>query len=95
MLDSFKGGLPALAGVGYKPQHFNDILANAAPVGPNGRSRCGMGGLPMRVGMVVGFALFLTPLCLLVLYYTVNTVLTIAQQWNINRRLEASASGRN
>ena len=31
----------------------------------------------------------------LVLYYTVNTVLTIAQQWNINRRLEASASGRN
>jgi YidC/Oxa1 family membrane protein insertase len=31
----------------------------------------------------------------LVLYYTVNTVLTIAQQWNINRRLEASAAGRN
>jgi uncharacterized protein len=33
MLDSQKKGLPAMAGVGYKPQHFNDILSNPAPVG--------------------------------------------------------------
>ena len=31
----------------------------------------------------------------LVLYYVVNTVLTIAQQWNINRRIEASNAARN
>jgi YidC/Oxa1 family membrane protein insertase len=31
----------------------------------------------------------------LVLYYVVNTCLTIAQQWNINRRIEAAASLRN
>jgi YidC/Oxa1 family membrane protein insertase len=42
--------------------------------------------------MSVTFAFFPSGL---VLYYTVNTVLTIAQQWNINRRLEASTSGRN
>ena len=30
----------------------------------------------------------------LVLYYTVNTLLTIAQQWNINRRIEAGRTGR-
>jgi uncharacterized protein len=33
MLDtSPRPGLPKRPGVGYKPQHFNDILANAAPV---------------------------------------------------------------
>ena len=31
----------------------------------------------------------------LVLYYVVNTGLTIAQQWNINRRIEAAAKPRN
>jgi YidC/Oxa1 family membrane protein insertase len=31
----------------------------------------------------------------LVLYYVVNTVLTILQQWNINRRIEAGAAARN
>jgi YidC/Oxa1 family membrane protein insertase len=31
----------------------------------------------------------------LVLYYVVNTCLTIAQQWNINRRIEAAARPRN
>jgi YidC/Oxa1 family membrane protein insertase len=41
--------------------------------------------------MSVTFAFFPSGL---VLYYTVNTVLTIAQQWNINRRLEASRTGR-
>jgi YidC/Oxa1 family membrane protein insertase len=30
----------------------------------------------------------------LVLYWVTNTVLTIAQQWNINRRIEASSSSR-
>ena len=50
MLDSFKGGLPALAGVGYKPQHFNDILANAAPVGwleIHAENYMGAGGRPL------------------------------------------------
>ena len=31
----------------------------------------------------------------LVLYYAVNTLLTVAQQWNISRRIEASANSRN
>jgi YidC/Oxa1 family membrane protein insertase len=31
----------------------------------------------------------------LVLYYVVNTVLTILQQWNINRRIEAASTARN
>jgi YidC/Oxa1 family membrane protein insertase len=31
----------------------------------------------------------------LVLYYVVNTVLTILQQWNINRRIEAGNAARN
>ncbi len=30
--ETAKSGLPAGPGVGYKPQHFSDILANAAPV---------------------------------------------------------------
>jgi YidC/Oxa1 family membrane protein insertase len=41
--------------------------------------------------MSVTFAFFPSGL---VLYYTVNTVLTIAQQWNINRRLEANRTAR-
>jgi YidC/Oxa1 family membrane protein insertase len=41
--------------------------------------------------MSVTFAFFPSGL---VLYYTVNTLLTILQQWNINRRLEASRTAR-
>ena len=41
--------------------------------------------------MSVTFAFFPSGL---VLYYTVNTMLTIAQQWNINRRIEAGRTGR-
>jgi YidC/Oxa1 family membrane protein insertase len=41
--------------------------------------------------MSVTFAFFPSGL---VLYYTVNTLLTIAQQWNINRRIEAGRTGR-
>ena len=41
--------------------------------------------------MSVTFAFFPSGL---VLYYVVNTVLTIAQQWNINRRIEAASSTR-
>ncbi len=32
MLDTAQNHLPALPGVGYKPQHFNDILTNPEPV---------------------------------------------------------------
>lgn len=32
MLDQNRNGLPARPGVGYKPQHFQDILADASPV---------------------------------------------------------------
>jgi uncharacterized protein len=32
MLDQTRSGLPARPGVGYKPQHFADILADAGPV---------------------------------------------------------------
>jgi len=42
--------------------------------------------------MSVTFAFFPAGL---VLYWVTNTILTIAQQWNINRRIEASASNRN
>jgi YidC/Oxa1 family membrane protein insertase len=31
----------------------------------------------------------------LVLYWVTNTILTIAQQWNINRRIEAAQPVRN
>ncbi len=31
----------------------------------------------------------------LVLYYVVNTLLTILQQWNINRRIAAAGQTRN
>jgi YidC/Oxa1 family membrane protein insertase len=41
--------------------------------------------------MSVTFAFFPSGL---VLYYTVNTLLTIAQQWNINRRIEAARTVR-
>jgi len=41
--------------------------------------------------MSVTFAFFPSGL---VLYYTVNTLLTIAQQWNINRRIEAARTER-
>jgi YidC/Oxa1 family membrane protein insertase len=42
--------------------------------------------------MSVTFAFFPSGL---VLYYVVNTLLTIAQQWNINRRIAASQAVRN
>jgi YidC/Oxa1 family membrane protein insertase len=46
----------------------------------------------MQVGMPVLFAFFPSGL---VLYWVTNTVLSILQQWNINRRLEAAAAARN
>ena len=42
--------LPALPGVGYKPQHFNAILTNAAPVGwleVHAENYMGAGGRPI------------------------------------------------
>jgi YidC/Oxa1 family membrane protein insertase len=42
--------------------------------------------------MSVTFAFFPAGL---VLYWVTNTILTIAQQWNINRRIEASSAARN
>ncbi len=42
--------LPALPGVGYKPQHYSDILANAAPVGwleVHAENYMGDGGRPI------------------------------------------------
>ena len=42
--------LPALAGVGYKPQHFKDILDNPAPVGwleIHAENYMGAGGRPL------------------------------------------------
>jgi len=42
----------------------------------------------MPIAMSAMFAFFPSGL---VLYYVVNTILSIAQQWNINRRIEASA----
>jgi len=41
--------------------------------------------------MSVTFAFFPAGL---VLYWVTNTVLTIAQQWNINRRIEAASGSR-
>lgn len=43
-------GLPALPGVGYKPQHFSDILADAGPVGwleIHAENYMGAGGRPI------------------------------------------------
>jgi len=46
----------------------------------------------MQIGMPVMFAFMPSGL---VLYWTTNTVLSILQQWNINRRLEAAQKARN
>jgi uncharacterized protein len=49
MLDQ-SSGLPACPGVGYKPQHFNAILADAAPVGwleVHAENYMGAGGRPL------------------------------------------------
>jgi YidC/Oxa1 family membrane protein insertase len=42
----------------------------------------------MPIVFSIMFALFPSGL---VLYWVTNTVLSIAQQWNINRRIEAAA----
>lgn len=50
MLDQARDGLPARPGVGYKPQHFAAILANAAPVGwleVHAENYMGEGGRPV------------------------------------------------
>ncbi|HTP40080.1 MAG TPA: membrane protein insertase YidC [Steroidobacteraceae bacterium] len=46
----------------------------------------------MPIGMSVLFAFLPSGL---VLYYLTNTLLTIAQQWNINRRIQAASPARN
>jgi YidC/Oxa1 family membrane protein insertase len=46
----------------------------------------------MPLVMSVTFAFFPAGL---VLYWVTNTLLTIAQQWNINRRIEAANAARN
>jgi YidC/Oxa1 family membrane protein insertase len=46
----------------------------------------------MPIVMSVTFAFFPAGL---VLYWVTNTILTILQQWNINRRIEAARGGRN
>jgi len=45
----------------------------------------------MPIAMSATFAFFPAGL---VLYWVTNTVLSIAQQWNINRRIEAAAAAR-
>ncbi|WP_116597301.1 MNIO family bufferin maturase [Primorskyibacter marinus] len=50
MFDTDHEGLPATPGVGYKPQHFNDILKDAAPVGwleIHAENYMGDGGRPL------------------------------------------------
>jgi uncharacterized protein (UPF0276 family) len=50
MLDQASAGLPPLVGVGYKPQHFKDILENPAPVGwleIHAENYMGAGGRPL------------------------------------------------
>ena len=50
MLDRAIAGLPPLVGVGYKPQHFKDILENPAPVGwleIHAENYMGEGGRPL------------------------------------------------
>lgn len=50
MLDSRNNDLPPTAGVGYKPQHFADILANPDPVGwleIHAENYMGAGGRPL------------------------------------------------
>ena len=46
----------------------------------------------MQIAMPVMFAFMPSGL---VLYWTTNTVLSILQQWNINRRLAAQTKARN
>ena len=50
MFDQTPAGLPAAPGVGYKPQHFSDILEDAAPVGwleIHAENYMGDGGRPL------------------------------------------------
>jgi uncharacterized protein len=50
MLDRTTGDLPATVGVGYKPQHFNDILEKPGPVGwleVHAENYLGAGGRPL------------------------------------------------
>ena len=50
MFDLPRNSLPPLAGVGYKPQHFKDILENPAPVGwleIHAENYMGAGGRPL------------------------------------------------
>lgn len=50
MLDATRNPLPHRPGVGYKAQHFNDILADAGPVGwleVHAENYMGMGGRPL------------------------------------------------
>jgi uncharacterized protein len=50
MLDRTRQGLPACPGVGYKPQHFQAILADAGPVGwleIHAENYMGAGGRPL------------------------------------------------
>ena len=50
MLDATRPSLPFSPGVGYKSQHFNDIMENAGPVGwleIHAENYMGMGGRPL------------------------------------------------
>jgi uncharacterized protein (UPF0276 family) len=50
MFDHARNGLPPLAGVGYKPQHFREILENPGPVGwleIHAENYMGAGGRPL------------------------------------------------
>lgn len=50
MLDSTRSELPAKVGVGYKPQHFADIMRDASPVGwleIHAENYMGQGGRPL------------------------------------------------
>ena len=50
MLDQTATGLPATAGIGYKPQHFTAIMADAGPVGwleVHAENYMGAGGRPL------------------------------------------------
>jgi YidC/Oxa1 family membrane protein insertase len=46
----------------------------------------------LPIVMSITFAFFPAGL---VLYWVTNTILTILQQWNINRRIEAASATRN
>lgn len=50
MLDNLRDGLPGTVGVGYKPQHYADILADPGPVGwleVHAENYMGDGGRPL------------------------------------------------